>query len=178
MGKWIVSALGLVALPLLCFFCVNHHARALVEHQQNFVLEKDVERDFFRLRFGRFGLRPMDFHLFPGTRRVSGLDGAAIHPYVAFFDQALDRSARHRWELAAQKSIQPLRRKRSLDNDNLRAIRHTTDIMPARRWIAALSPSGIASQLPPDVFRVRVGFGISPDRFTLRRRRPLVAAPR
>ena len=41
----------------------------LVQNQQRFVLEKNVERDFLRLRLGGRGFRPVDFDL---LRRRAG----------------------------------------------------------------------------------------------------------
>ena len=44
---------------------MHHQPRRLVQHQQRFVLEQDVERHFLRLGFGGPGFRPVHFDLLP-----------------------------------------------------------------------------------------------------------------
>ena len=47
---------------------MHDQSGGLVQHQQRFVLEQNVERNFLRLRLGGPGFRPVDFDLFAGAR--------------------------------------------------------------------------------------------------------------
>ena len=78
----------------------------------------------------------MHFNLFPGPGRVRWLDDAAVDPDVALFNQPLNRATRDGRELAAQKRVQPLRRKRVLDGQDFSAGGHDGKAC----WWMAMSP--------------------------------------
>ena len=111
---------------------MHHQPRRLVQHQQRFVLIQDVQRHRFRLGLGGPGFRPVHLNLFPGTGRVGRLDGAAVDPDVALFNQPLNRAARDGRELAAQIRVQPLRRERMFDRQDFSAGQTFTWTAPAR----------------------------------------------
>ena len=43
---------------------MHDQSGGLVQHQQRFVLEQNIQRNFLRLRLGGPGFRPVDFNLF------------------------------------------------------------------------------------------------------------------
>ena len=86
---------------------MHDQSGGFVEHEQRFVLEQNVERDFLRLRLGGPGFRPVDFNLFAGVRMMRGLDGLAVDADVAFFNQPLQRAARGGGKFFAQKFVEP-----------------------------------------------------------------------
>ena len=79
---------------------MHDESGGLVQNQQRFVLEKNVERHFLRLRLCRPGFRPADFDLFAGARTVRGLDRLAVDADVALLDQPLQRNPRERREIS------------------------------------------------------------------------------
>ncbi len=103
---------------------MDDEAGGLVQHEQRFVLEQNVERDFLRLRLGGPGVRPVDFNLFAGAGRVRGLDGLAVDADVALFDEPLQRAARDGGKLFAQKNVEPPAGQGLFDGENFRALAH------------------------------------------------------
>jgi len=96
---------------------MDDESGGLVQHEQRFILEQNVERHFFGLRGGGFRLRPVDFNLLARTRRVGGFDGLAVDADVAFFDEPLERATRSGGEFFTQKSVEPLVRQRFGDDE-------------------------------------------------------------
>lgn len=88
-----------------------------VDDEQRFVLEQNVERNFFRLRFGGFWFGKMNLNFFSGARRMGRFDNFAVDANVAGFNQSLERAARNGWKFCPQKSIEPLTRQRFFDDE-------------------------------------------------------------
>ena len=78
-----------------------------VDDEQRFVLEQNIERDFFRLRHGGLGFRPMDFNFFACARMMRGFDDFAVDADVAFLDEPLQRAARGGGKFFAQEFVEP-----------------------------------------------------------------------
>ena len=97
---------------------VHDHAGRFVEHQQVVVLEKNIERDFLRLRRRGPGVRPVDFDFLAHARMVRGFDRPAVHANVPLFDEALHGAARDRREPRAQKDVEPFARQRFINDDH------------------------------------------------------------
>ncbi len=96
---------------------MHDESGGFVDDEQRFVLEQNIERNFFRLRLGGLGFRPMDFNFFAGVRMMRGLDGLAVDADVAFFDQALQRAARGGGKFFAEKFVEPHGRQRFFDDE-------------------------------------------------------------
>jgi hypothetical protein len=103
---------------------VDHQAGRLVQDQQCFIFEKNLQRQFLGLSLRRARFGPMHRNLFACPGGVGGFDRLAIHQDVTFFDQALNGAAGNRRKFAAQKSIQPFRRQRTFDSQNFSPRRH------------------------------------------------------
>lgn len=88
----------------------------LVQDQQRLVFMKNIQGHVFRLRFSRASLRPMNFNLFACAGSMSRLDGFAIDPDVAFFDQPLDCTPGDGGKFGAKIRIQPFCGERSIQD--------------------------------------------------------------
>ena len=101
---------------------MHHQPGGFVQHQQRLVLEKNVERNFLRLRARRAGVPASGFQFAsPARGRMRGLDGLAVDADVALFNQPLQRDPRDGGEFSAQKRVQPLGRERFFDGEIFRA---------------------------------------------------------
>ena len=103
---------------------MHHDAGGLVQHEQRFVLEQNIERDFFRLHLGRSRLGPVDADLVAGMRAVGGLDDLAVHQDVALLDQALQVAARGGGIFFGKIFVQPPGGQGFLDGEIFRAVAH------------------------------------------------------
>src|SRR6266571_777692 len=97
---------------------MHDRAGRFVEHQQVVVLEQNVEREFLRLCGGRSGGRPVNLYPLARPRMMRCFGRIAVHANIALFNQPLKRAARNRWELRAQKRVEPFTRKRVFDDEN------------------------------------------------------------
>lgn len=87
---------------------VDHQPRRLVEHHQRLIFVENAQRHLLGLGLGRPRFGPMHLHFFPGARRVGRLDGAAIDPDMALFNEPLERAPRDRRKAPPQVGVQPL----------------------------------------------------------------------
>ena len=87
---------------------MHDDAGGFVDDEQRFVLEQNIERNFFRLCDGGSGFGPTDFNLLARVRMVRGLDDFAVDADVAFFNKPLQRTARGGGKFFAQKFVEPL----------------------------------------------------------------------
>jgi len=100
---------------------MHDESGGFVDDEQRFILEQNIERDFFRLRLGGFGIRPVNFDFFARVRMMRGFDDFAVDADVAFFDQSLQRAARGGGKFLAQEFVEPLVGQRLLDDEIFRA---------------------------------------------------------
>ena len=100
---------------------MNDQAWGLVEDQQRGVLEENIQRYGFRLRFGGPGFRPIHLDLFAGAGGMGRFDGMPVDSDVSFVNQPLDGPAGSRRELAPQVSIEPLLGQRFFDGEEFGA---------------------------------------------------------
>ena len=97
---------------------MHDQAGLLVQDHERFVFEQDLQRDLLRLREGRPRLGPMDIDLVPGARSVGRLYDPAVDADMTLFNEALNRAARDRGELLAEKSVEPPRRDGPFDDQD------------------------------------------------------------
>ena len=86
---------------------MHDESGGFVDDEQRFVLEQNIERDFFRLRLGGPGFGPMDFNFFAGTRMMRRFDDFTVDADVAFFNQALQRATRGGGKFFTQEFVEP-----------------------------------------------------------------------
>jgi hypothetical protein len=95
---------------------MHDQSGGLVQHQQRFVLEQNIERHFLGLRFSGFGFRPVNFNLFTGAGAVRGLDDPPVDLDMALFYQPFQRNSRDSGKLPTQECIESLGWERFFNN--------------------------------------------------------------
>ena len=104
---------------------MHDESGGLVDDEQGFVLEQNIERDFFPAAPWRVWRPANGLQSFrPPRGWLRGLDGFAVDADVAFFDQPLQRAARGGWKFFAQKFIEPRGRQRFLNGELFGAFGH------------------------------------------------------
>ena len=96
---------------------MHDEAGGLVDDEQRFVLEQDIERYLLRLRLGRSRFGKGDFNRVAGARNMRSLGGLAVDPDVALFDEPLHGPARGGRKFFAQKNIQTFAGARLFDRE-------------------------------------------------------------
>ena len=84
---------------------MDDDAGGLVQHEQRFILEQNLKRDFLGQGFRRTGFGPTDGDLFAGARGMGGLGGLAVDADITRFDEALHGAARDGGELGACRKV-------------------------------------------------------------------------
>ena len=103
---------------------MHDQAGGLVDNEQRFVLKQNIEWNFFRLRLGGSGFRPVNFNLFTRVWRMCRLHNFAIDANMALFNQPLHCAARDGGKFSAQKRVEPLGWERFFNDEIFRARRH------------------------------------------------------
>jgi len=84
---------------------VDDHARSLVDYQQVFVLEDDLQGDLFGLDISGSGGGKGNNDGFARAHQVAGLGGLAVHKDSALVDQAFELCTRDRGQTGSQVEV-------------------------------------------------------------------------
>ena len=103
---------------------MHHHPGRLVQHDQPFVLEHDLQREFASFDGGRLGLGPSEGDGLARLRGVGRLHADPRHAHGALADQALQVDPGDPGKALAEEGIQPHPRSGGLHHDGLEPFRH------------------------------------------------------
>lgn len=118
---------------------MNDHARRFIEHDDVVILEKNFERQIFRLCPGRRGLGMNDGNYFASPGMMGRPGGFPVNPNIARSQQPLNGAAGKSGKFPAQKNVQSFERKGLLDDEL--PVLHASAPRSSRTFVFAASAS-------------------------------------